>query len=70
MRYRRMRIEVESPEQLGYTAIRHNLAESSVSDMRLADYGIEEVFFETGRGPMPIREQLDLVEEWRNELGA
>ena len=32
---------MESPEQLGYSAITNNLAESSVSDMRLADYGIE-----------------------------
>ena len=37
---------------------------------RLADYDIDEVFFETGRGPMPIAEQLDLVDEWRSELGA
>ena len=41
MRYRRMRIEVESPEQLGYTTIRHNLAESSFSDMALADFGVD-----------------------------
>ncbi len=39
MRYRRMPIEVESPEQLGYGRIRHNLAESSVSDATLADVG-------------------------------
>jgi len=39
--YRRTPIEVESPEQLGYSAIKNNLAESSVSDMRLAEYGIE-----------------------------
>lgn len=32
---------MESPEQLGYSAIKNNLAESSFSDMRLADYGIE-----------------------------
>lgn len=37
---------------------------------RLADYEIDEVFFETRRGPMPIAEQLDLVDEWRSELGA
>ncbi len=35
--YRRMAIEVESPEQLGYGRIRCNLAESSVADMRLRD---------------------------------
>ena len=32
MQYRRMPIEVESPEELGYGSIRHNLAESSVAD--------------------------------------
>jgi probable F420-dependent oxidoreductase len=37
---------------------------------RLAAYDVDEVFFETGRGPMPIAEQLDLVDEWRSDLGA
>jgi probable F420-dependent oxidoreductase len=37
---------------------------------RLADYNVDEVFFETGRGPMRIAEQLDLVDEWRSELRA
>ncbi|MDP9336343.1 MAG: aminotransferase class I/II-fold pyridoxal phosphate-dependent enzyme [Actinomycetota bacterium] len=41
MRYRRMPIEVESPEQLGYDTITNNLSESSVADRRLADLGIE-----------------------------
>ena len=41
MRYRRMPIEVESPEQLGYGRIRHNLAESSVTDAALADLGVD-----------------------------
>lgn len=41
MRYRRMPIEVESPEQLGYSAIANNLSESSVSDRRLADLGLD-----------------------------
>jgi len=35
MRYRRMPIEVESPEEVGYDRIRCNLAESSVADMPL-----------------------------------
>src|SRR3954454_25225387 len=35
-----MPIEVESPEQLGYDAIAHNLSESSVADRRLSDLGI------------------------------
>jgi aspartate/methionine/tyrosine aminotransferase len=41
MRYRRMPIEIESPEQLGYDTITNNLSESSVSDRRLRDLGIE-----------------------------
>ncbi len=41
MRYRRMPIEVESPEELGYDAIAHNLSESSVADRRLADLGLD-----------------------------
>ena len=39
--YRRTPIEIESPEQLGYSTIRNNLAESSFTDMRLADYSVE-----------------------------
>ena len=41
MKYRRMPIEIESPEQLGYGRIRHNLTESSVSDMRLEQLGLD-----------------------------
>ena len=41
MKYRRMPIEEESPEQFGYDRIRYNLTESSVRDRSLADLGIE-----------------------------
>jgi aspartate/methionine/tyrosine aminotransferase len=41
VKYRRMPIEVESPEQLGYDTITNNLSESSVSDRRLADLGLD-----------------------------
>jgi aspartate/methionine/tyrosine aminotransferase len=41
MRYRRMPIEIESPEELGYDAIANNLSESSFSDRTLGDYGID-----------------------------
>jgi len=41
MRYRRMPIEIESPEELGYDAIANNLSESSFSDRTLAYYGID-----------------------------
>lgn len=37
MNYKRMPIEIESPEQVGYNTIRYNLSESSVADMRIAD---------------------------------
>ncbi len=40
MHYRRMPIEVESPEQLGYSTILYNLAESSISDVRLGDLNL------------------------------
>jgi aspartate/methionine/tyrosine aminotransferase len=41
VRYRRTLIEIESPEQLGYSTIKNNLAESSFSDMSLAEFGVE-----------------------------
>ncbi len=36
-----MPIEIESPEQLGYDTITNNLSESSVSDRRLGDLGLD-----------------------------
>jgi aspartate/methionine/tyrosine aminotransferase len=41
MKYRRMPIEIESPEQLGYGSIRNNLTESSVSDLRLDELELD-----------------------------
>ena len=35
MNYRRMPIEIESLEEMGYSTIRYNLAESSVRDHAL-----------------------------------
>lgn len=40
MRYRRMPIEVESPEELGGATIVNNLCESSISDRTLSDVGV------------------------------
>jgi aspartate/methionine/tyrosine aminotransferase len=37
VKFVRMPIEIESPEQLGYETIRRNLSESSVTDRRLGD---------------------------------
>jgi aspartate/methionine/tyrosine aminotransferase len=53
--YRRTPIEIESPEQLGYSTIANNLAESSFSDMCLADYGIEA---DLGRMLLPYGDHL------------
>src|SRR5258705_2234743 len=41
MKFRRMPIEIESPEELGCDKIENNLSESSFSDMRLSDHAIE-----------------------------
>jgi aspartate/methionine/tyrosine aminotransferase len=40
MQYKRMPIEVESPEQMGYDKIKNNLSESSYTDARFRDLGI------------------------------
>ena len=40
MRYSRMPIEVESPEEYGYGNIRYNLSESSIADQSLASFGL------------------------------
>jgi len=40
MRYRRMPIEIESPEQMGYSSIRNNLSESSYTDALFGDIEI------------------------------
>jgi len=41
MKYVRMPIEVESPEEQGYDTIRFNLCESSMRDRRLSELGLE-----------------------------
>ncbi|HEY2684702.1 MAG TPA: pyridoxal phosphate-dependent aminotransferase [Steroidobacteraceae bacterium] len=40
MKYKRMPIEVESPEEIGYSRIRYNLSESSVSDRKISDLNL------------------------------
>lgn len=39
MRYQRMIMEVESPEEIGYEQVRYNLAESSMADRTLGEIG-------------------------------
>lgn len=41
MKYERMPIEVESPEEFGYDKIKYNLSESSVRDRTLSEVGIK-----------------------------
>ncbi len=41
MRYLRMPIEIESPEETGYDSIKCNLAESSIRDRVLGDLGLD-----------------------------
>lgn len=59
-----MPIEIESPEELGYSAIANNLSESSCADMRLADFGIDgsvgDLLLQYGdhRGSPQLREIL------------
>ncbi len=36
-----MAIEIESPEELGYSTIKNNLSESSVSDLKLSELGVD-----------------------------
>ncbi|MEA4873464.1 MAG: aspartate aminotransferase, partial [Synergistaceae bacterium] len=40
MKYVRMSIEKESPEQLGYEKIKNNLTETSVRDRNIRDLGL------------------------------
>ncbi|MGH8325993.1 MAG: pyridoxal phosphate-dependent aminotransferase [Steroidobacteraceae bacterium] len=62
MRYVRMPIEVESPEEYGYSRIRHNLSESSISDKKLSDFGLNvpdlELQYNDHRGAPGLRERI------------
>jgi aspartate/methionine/tyrosine aminotransferase len=62
MRYRRMPIEAESPEEFGYDRIRCNLAESSVTDASLALLGTDlgDLLLQYGdhRGLPELREHI------------
>lgn len=62
MRYVRMPIEVESPEEYGYSRIRHNLSESSISDRKLSDFGLTvpdlPLHYNDHRGAPALRELI------------
>jgi aspartate/methionine/tyrosine aminotransferase len=62
MLYRRMPIEIESPEEMGYATITYNLSESSIWDARLGDWtrGLEGLTLCYGehRGSAGLRESV------------
>lgn len=62
MRYVRMPIEVESPEEYGYGNIRFNLSESSVTDRSLGDLGLSvpdlTLLYGEHRGAPRLRELI------------
>ena len=68
MHYRRMPIEIESPEAIGYGRIRYNLAESSVTDAVLGDLdlSLKDVVLEYGDhlGRPGLRQQLAADAVW------
>jgi aspartate/methionine/tyrosine aminotransferase len=71
MRYLRMPIEVESPEEYGYSNIRYNLSESSIRDRSCADLGLTipnlTLLYGEHRGSRPLRE---LIAADQSELTA
>lgn len=62
MQYKRMPIEVESPEEMGYATIKYNLAESSVRDIYFKDLklNLDDVFICYGehRGKLELRNEI------------
>jgi aspartate/methionine/tyrosine aminotransferase len=71
MRYVRMPIEVESPEEYGYGKIRYNLSESSVADQSLGSLGLAipdlTLLYPEHRGSEPLRA---LVAAGHDDLSA
>lgn len=62
MRYVRMPIEIESPEEYGYGNIRFNLSESSIADQSLASFGLSvpdlTLLYGEHRGSPALRELI------------
>ncbi len=58
----RMPIEIESPEQLGYDTIRHNLSESSVTDRHFSELNVNLngllLCYGDHRGSVDLREKI------------
>ncbi|KAI9151318.1 putative amidohydrolase YtcJ [Paramyrothecium foliicola] len=62
MKYARMPIEVESPEEYGYEKIKYNLSESSVTDQTLVSLGVTipnlTLLYNEHRGSTRLRELI------------
>jgi aspartate/methionine/tyrosine aminotransferase len=62
MNYKRMPIEIESPEEMGYDTIEYNLAESSIRDRTLGDFNLDlndtVLAYTEHRGILPLREAI------------
>jgi aspartate/methionine/tyrosine aminotransferase len=62
MKYKRMPIEIESPEETGYATIQYNLSESSVRDIYFKDLNLNlnELFICYGehRGKLELRNEI------------
>ncbi len=62
MQYKRMIMEVEAPEQIGYDLVKFNLAESSMSDRVFGDLGIDlsrvVLLYGDHRGNPELREAI------------
>jgi aspartate/methionine/tyrosine aminotransferase len=62
VRYVRMPIEVESPEEFGYSRIRYNLSESSITDQSLSSFGLQipdfKLIYNEHRGSELLRQLI------------
>ncbi|KAL0937103.1 aminotransferase class I and II [Colletotrichum truncatum] len=62
MKYQRMPIEIESPEEYGYDKIKYNLSESSISDQSFKSLGLEvpnlTLLYNEHRGSIRLRELI------------
>lgn len=62
MKYLRMPIEVESPEEYGYDKIKYNLSESSIADQSLSSLGLQipdlTLLYNEHRGSTELRKEI------------
>lgn len=62
MKYKRMALEEESPEELGYGSIRNNLSESSIYDRKLSEFDVDLsdmlLFYGEHRGKQELRDLI------------